>query len=75
MHGRKDTATACARSGQEKHTGLPIGPSGHAQGCGAVHLDFHAMLCVCVCVYYLLGGERLRPVVQNQPVFAEGFGL
>lgn len=25
--------------------------------------------------FYLLGGERLRPVVQNEPVFIEGFGL
>lgn len=29
-------------------------------------------LCVSL---YLLGGERLRPVIQNEPVFAEGFGL
>lgn len=25
--------------------------------------------------FYLLGGERLRPVVQNEPVFIEGFEL
>lgn len=27
------------------------------------------------CFLYLLGGERLRPVVQDEPVFVEGFGL
>ena len=44
---------------------------------GAAHakrrlLHFHPLPSV---FYYLLGGERLRPVVENQPVFTEGFGL
>lgn len=36
------------------------------------HLHFQALLFF---FFYLLGGERLRPVVQNEPVFVEGFGL
>lgn len=43
----------------------------HAKGTWR-HLHFPSPA---ACFLYLLGGERLRPVVQDEPVFVEGFGL
>lgn len=59
--------SACS-AGSDAHTRL-----GHAREERARRESHvHAVWCV---FFYLLGGERLRPVVQHQPVFVEGLGL